>query len=134
MAKSMENKILLVGKNGEYRVAKKNKEGNKLVPSSEKVYAREIVPYGFDFTFGGFDGRNYGIYGYGLMHYQKEIEEGKIKEEKDYEIVNLDKTINGLEKDVEEAGADYVLIDNLHSREGNTSWEISGRAQLFMKR
>ena len=130
----MKDKILLMGKGGEYYVAKKNEKGNKIIPSSKKVYAREIVPYGFDFKFGGFDGKHYGVCGYGLAHYRKEIEEGKIKEPKDYEKVNLDRTINGLEEEIEKAKVDYVLIDNFISRQGTTSWEISGRAQLFVKR
>lgn len=130
----MENKILLIGKNGEYLVAKKNKKGTELIKSSKKVYAREIIPYGFDFKFGCIDGRHYGVCGYGYSHYQKEIEEGKIKTNEDYGRVNLDRIIKGLEKDVREAGADYVLVDDFISRESDTSWGISGRAQLFVKR
>jgi len=131
----MKGKILLIGKRGEYLIAQKNKEGNKLVPSSEKVYAREIVPYGFSFTFGGtFEEKSYNTAGYLHQIYKGEIEAGTIKKEEDYEKVNLDRTIDGLEKDVEEAEADFILVDKLRSRNMGTSWQISGIAQLFVKR
>lgn len=131
----MKKQILLIGKGGEYLIAKKNKEGNKLIPSSEKVYAREIVPYGFSFTFGSsFKDKNYGIYGYGHSYYGKEIDKGMIKTNEDYEKINLDRTIEGLEREVRDADADYILLDNLLSRDNSTYWDISGKAQLLVKR
>ena len=124
-----------MGKNGEYFVAKKNEEGLSLEPSSEKVFAREVTPYGLDFTFGDFNGKNYNAnWGYLSGGYIKEKKEGKLKENEDFGRVNMDRTIQGLEKEVQDAGADFVLVSNLNSREQHTGWRISGRAQLLIKR
>ena len=131
----MENKILLIGKDGEYHLAQKNKEGNQLIPSSEKVYVREIVPYGFDFKFGDIGRRGFGICGYAHPFYSNKGENGNYpKTNEEYAKINLDLTINGLEKEVEESGADYIFVDEIFSRDLGTFWEISGRAQLFVKR
>ncbi len=131
----MKKQILLMGKDGEYLIAKKNKSRNKLISSSEKVFAREVVPYGFDFTFGGtFEDKDYETAGYDHPIYRKEMDEGKLETHKDYEKVNLDRTIKGLEKDVQEAGADYILVDKLQSQDMGTSWQISGKAKLLVKK
>lgn len=132
----MKKQILLMGKKGEYSVAKKSSSGLNLEPSSEKVFARELMPYGFDFTFGStFEDISYGIMGYTHTFYRDKGKDGKYPESnEDYGRVNMDLTINGLEKNVEEAGADYILVDGLYSRDNHTSWAISGRAQLLLKR
>jgi hypothetical protein len=130
----MSNKILLMGKNGEYYIAKKNKEENNLVPSSKKVFARETVPYGFGFKF-GHNGENLGIMGYISYLYHNKGKDGNYpKDNEEYSRINLDLTIKGLEKKIKEKGADYILVDDLFSKDMGTSWDIYGKAQLLIKR
>ncbi len=129
----MNNKILLVGTDGEYFVAKKSKNGIKLEPSSKKVYAREVVPYGFDFRF-GHNGEHIGICGYGHFIYRDKGKDGKYPEKEEYPRINLDITINALEERVKEKGADYILVDGLRYQDVHTSWDVWGRAQLLIKR
>ncbi|MFA5953310.1 MAG: hypothetical protein WC812_01830 [Candidatus Pacearchaeota archaeon] len=130
----MKNKILLIGKFGEYFVAQKNEEGDKLIPSSEKVFAKELIPYGFDFNFGGIFGENVGIRGYGHEMYKNKGKNRGYPEREEYPEVNLEILINNLENKVDEKDADYILVDDLRYDDANTSWEISGRAQILIKR
>lgn len=128
-------KILLMGKNGYYHLAKKDKDGTNLKQDKEalKVNAGGLVPYGFTFEFGGGLAQvSFGIFGYGHINYAIEEKEGKLKSNEDYGRVNLDRTIEGLEKMVVDKGADYVLISDLISRDMHTSWHINGKAQLLV--
>ena len=126
-----------MGKGGEYFVAKKDEEGTQLVPSSKKVFAREVIPYGFDFKFGGhfLDNKNFGICAYGHEMYRKPKRTGNLpKTNEEYGRINLNLTIKGLEKELEEKGADYILIDNFFSKHEHSSWNVRGRAQTLIKR
>ncbi len=129
----MKNVILLMGKGGEYFVAEKSKDGAKLKQSSKKVYAREVVPYGFAFKF-GHGGEHLGICGYSHFIYHDKGKDGKYPKQEEYPEINLDITINALEKKVAEKGADFILVDDLGYGDMATSWDVWGRAQLLVKR
>ena len=123
----MENKILLVGKDRKYFFAERDYEGKTLKPTDEHILATDTMPYGFEFKFGGFDGEWFGLMGY-LTHENSGLSHEEVGKK------NLDLTVKGLNKIVKKNDADYVLIDNLSSRDISTSWGISGRAQLLIKR
>lgn len=124
----MKGKILLVGKDGKYFFAEKNYEDKKLKPTEESVPATEVIPYGFDFGFGKLgSNRSFGIVGY-THHTNLGLSKEAVARK------NLDLTVSGLEKTVEEKGADFVLVDNMYSEDMSTYWQISGRAQILIKR
>ena len=128
-------KIFLMGDHGRYDSSKKNAEGTNLEPDkSFAVNARGLVPYGFSFTFGEIKSDfDFGIFGYGHIDYAVEEKEGKLKTHQDYAKVNLERTIEGLENLVKEKGADYVLVNEMHSADMGTYWNITGKAQLLLR-
>jgi hypothetical protein len=125
-------KILLIGRNGYYNPVRKTKDGLNLEPdlTKKQISAKMVVPYGFDFRFGGMEGTDF-IKGYTHQDYEKYGYE-KLRTHEDYGKINLDLTIKGLEELVIKKGADFVLVDNLCSRDARTFWDIRGRAQLLI--
>ena len=130
-------KILLMGKNGTYHFAQKDEKGLKLEPNeNDQINARELIPYGLSFDFGrGTDSRFKTLNYLNPSSYRKEFAERLTKSPapEDFGEVNLEITLEGLEKKVSEYGADYILIDNFVSKDRGTYWEISGKAQLMLK-
>lgn len=124
----MSNKILLVGKDRKYFFAEKDKENITLKSTKKSISTTDVVPYGFNFTFG----EPLGKIDFGTMSYDSYIYQELSKEEGIQK--NLDLTVEGLEKIVEDAKADFILVDNLISQDYGTSWKISGKAQLLIKR
>ncbi len=133
------DKILLMGDNGCYAFARKTQNGLNLEPDlNSGIDAKKIVPYGFLFKFSGnceIDGGvDFGIRGY-IHQCYRDYEEATgvhLAKEEDFGVRNLQMTIEGLEKMVEEKGADFVLVDELYSEDMSTYWDISGRAQLLL--
>lgn len=74
------NKILLMGKDGFYNFAKKREDGLNLEPDKSRfdssglaLDARDLIPYGFSFTFGYIKCNfNLGIFGYDNLNYEVE--------------------------------------------------------------
>lgn len=129
-------KILVMGKNGYYCFAKKDKDGLNLKPDNESplINARGLVPYGLIFEFGGgLTPTDFGIFCYRHINYTLEESQGRLKSHEDYGRVNLDRTIKGLEKTIVDKGADYVLVSNLKSLDMQSFWYIAGKAQLLLK-
>jgi hypothetical protein len=130
-------KILLMGKNGKYYLAKKDNEGLNLEPNeNDQVNARELVPYGLSFDFGrGTDSRFKTLSYQNPSAYRKEFAKRLTNSPtpKDFGRINLEATIEGLEKKVSEYGADYIFVDDFVSRDEGNYWEISGKAQLILK-
>lgn len=126
------DKILLMGELGYYYTAQRTKDGIGLKSDKLGINARTLIPYGFPFNFGKDKEENFGICRYSDAPLMKD---GKFpKNKSDYGRINLDRVIEGLEGKIEEFGADYILIDNFQSKDMRNYWEISGRAQLLIKK
>jgi len=119
----MNNKILIVGTDRKYFYTRKDTSKRILIADFEKGYilATDVVPYGLDFKFGN-DERRFTL---GRFH-----NEAIGLEEKEVTQRNLDLTIKGLETMVEEAKADFVLIDDLRLSHVTPY----GRGQLLIRR
>lgn len=127
------NKILLKGNNGLYYFAKETQDGLNLESNlCYNINAKETIPFRPVFKFGS-DGIDLGIREYIHQKYREyEEETGKhLVNEEDIGRRNLQMTIEGLEKIAKENKANFVLIDNLCSKNMTTYWDISGRAQLL---
>lgn len=124
----MNNKILLVGKDRKYFFAEKDRKNKTLKPTKKYVSAADVIPYGFNFRFGD----PLGSTNFEIMDYSSEIYRGLSKEESIQK--HLDLTVKGLEKLIKDFKADFILVDDLCSRDVGVWWEISGKAQLLIKR
>jgi hypothetical protein len=115
----ISNKILLVGTDRKYFYVEKDKsEGLK--KDKDYVLTTDFLPYGFEFKFGG--GKDIS-FGYGSLHFPGLSDEEIID-------ANLNLTIKGLEEMVEEAKADFMLLDDLNFMHGS----LDGRGRLLIKR
>lgn len=123
----MESKILLVGKDRRYYFAEKDYENKTLKHTEKTVPATDLIRYGFDFKFGGMNNVRFRDFGYTHPENTGLSDEEVAKK-------NLDLTVEGLEKIVEEKKADFMLVDKIKSRNRGTCWHIEGRAILLISK
>jgi hypothetical protein len=132
-------KILMMQRYGNYCPARKDKTGLNLELDDSNAFnlvnASNLVPYGLPFNFGGSNEEDFGIVGYLDVRYKEKYANrlGDSPNPEDYGKINLDITLQGLERKRLQYMADYIFVDNFESKNMDTFWGVSGRAQLMIE-
>lgn len=112
------SKILMVSGQGFYSSVNYVITTQELEPDSEKkIHTRNLSPYGFQFDF----------------EYFEERDSSKLPSKQKKSL--LEKAVKDLNKQVSNAGADYVLVSKMNPQFADSHYyEIKGKAQLLCKK